>query len=178
MKLVFVRPNMHDGRSSDAMEPLAFAILKSLTPSDVDVQFFDERLEPIPFDIDVDLVAMTVETYTARRAYRIATEFRQRGAKVVLGGYHPTFLPDEALEHTDYVIRGEAEEALISFIETWENGRNFSKVPNLSYLTEGKTIHNPFIHAITKIRIRCKYLATTRFGVNHIGSNRAIRTGC
>jgi len=60
---------MYDDRSSDAMEPLCFAILKSLTPSDIDVSFFDERLETIPFDHPADLVAMTVETYTARRAY-------------------------------------------------------------------------------------------------------------
>ena len=58
---------------------------------------FDERLEPIPFDHDTDLIALTVETYTARRAYQIATRFRQRGVPVVMGGYHPTFLPDEAL---------------------------------------------------------------------------------
>lgn len=91
------------------MEPLCFAILKSLTPSDVHVELFDERLEPLPFDIDTDLVAMTVETYTARRAYQIADRFRRRGIPVVMGGYHPTFLPDEALEHADAVVKGDAE---------------------------------------------------------------------
>ena len=91
------------------MEPLCFAILKSLTPDDVDVELFDERLEPIPFDIDTELVAMTVETYTARRAYQIADRFRQRGIPVVMGGYHPTLLPDEALEHADAIVKGDAE---------------------------------------------------------------------
>ena len=80
------------------MEPLSFAILKSLTPSDVEVEFFDERLEEIPTDTSTDLVALTVETYTARRSYQIATEFRRRGVPVVMGGYHPSFLPDEALK--------------------------------------------------------------------------------
>jgi hypothetical protein len=67
MKITFIRPNMYDDRSSDAMEPLCFAILKSLTPADIDVSLYDERLEEIPLDLDSDLVAMTVETYTARR---------------------------------------------------------------------------------------------------------------
>ncbi len=123
MKLVFVRPNMHEGRSSDAMEPLAFAILTSLTPTDVDVRLFDERLEAVPFDVEADLVAMTVETYTARRAYRIAAEFRRRGVSVVLGGYHPTFLPDEALCYADAVVQGDAEGLWPTVVEDARRGR-------------------------------------------------------
>jgi len=109
MKVTFIRPNLYDDRSSDAMEPLCFAILKSLTPDDIETVFYDERLEPIPVDEDTDLVAMTVETYTARRAYKIAAEYRRRGIPVVMGGYHPTFLPDEGLEHADAVVKGDAE---------------------------------------------------------------------
>src|SRR5688572_31597497 len=91
------------------MEPLVFAILKSLTPPDVEVALHDERLEPIPYDEATDLVAMTVETFTARRAYQIANEFRARGVPVVMGGYHPTFLPQEALQFADAVVIGDAE---------------------------------------------------------------------
>ncbi len=109
MRITFIRPNLYDDRSSDAMEPLCFAILKSLTPPDIDTRFYDERLEPIPVDTDTDLVAMTVETYTARRAYQIADAYRQHGIPVVMGGYHPTFLPAEALQHADAVVRGDAE---------------------------------------------------------------------
>lgn len=109
MKITFIRPNLYDDRSSDAMEPLCFAILKSLTPADADISFFDERLETIPFDRPADLVALTVETYTARRAFQIAARFRRRGVPVVMGGYHPTFLPEETLEHADAVVKGDAE---------------------------------------------------------------------
>jgi radical SAM superfamily enzyme YgiQ (UPF0313 family) len=91
------------------MEPLCFAILKSLTPDNVETSFYDERLEPIPIDAETDLVAMTVETYTARRAYQIAAQYRELGIPVVFGGYHPTFLPDEALQHADAVVQGDAE---------------------------------------------------------------------
>ena len=109
MKVTFIRPNLFDRRSSDAMEPLSFAILKSLTPPDVETAFYDERLERLPFDEPTDLVAMTVETYTARRSYQIAAEYRRRGVTVVMGGYHPTFLPDEVLEHADAIVIGDAE---------------------------------------------------------------------
>jgi hypothetical protein len=67
MKITFIRPNLYDDRSADAMEPLCFAILKSLTPAEFEIEFYDERLEEIPFDIDTDLVALTVETCTAGR---------------------------------------------------------------------------------------------------------------
>lgn len=109
MKVTFIRPNLSARRSIDALEPLCFAILKGLTPPDVETVLHDERLEDIPFDEPTDLVALTVETYTARRAYQIADEYRKRGVKVVLGGYHPTFLPEEGLEHADAVVKGDAE---------------------------------------------------------------------
>jgi radical SAM superfamily enzyme YgiQ (UPF0313 family) len=109
VKVTFVRPNLYEKRSGDAMEPLAFAILKSLTPPDVETALYDERLEAIPYDEPTDLVAMTVETFTARRAYQIAKEFRSRGVRVVMGGYHATFLPDEALHFADAVVIGDAE---------------------------------------------------------------------
>jgi radical SAM superfamily enzyme YgiQ (UPF0313 family) len=109
MKITFVRPNMQATRTYDAMPPLCFAILKSLTPPGVETAFFDERLEPIRYDEPTDLAVLTVETYTARRSYQIASEYRRRVVPVVMGGYHPTFLPDEALRFADAVVQGDAE---------------------------------------------------------------------
>ncbi|MCF7734411.1 MAG: cobalamin-dependent protein [Akkermansiaceae bacterium] len=109
MRITLIRPNMNSDRSTDAMEPLVFAILAALTPDDVDLTLIDERLEPIPYDQPADLVAITVETYNARHSYQIAKRFRQRGVPVVMGGYHPTFLPQEALQYADAVAIGDAE---------------------------------------------------------------------
>jgi len=110
MKITFVRPNLLEARSCDAMQPLAFAVLKAQTPPDVEVELHDERLAPVPLDGATDLVAMTVETYTARRAYQLAAQFRRRGVPVVMGGYHPTFVPDECGHFADAVVVGDAED--------------------------------------------------------------------
>jgi radical SAM superfamily enzyme YgiQ (UPF0313 family) len=123
MKITFVRPNLFERRSFDAMHPLCFAILRSLTPPDVATAFYDERLEPVPLDEPTDLVAMTVETYTARRAYQIASAYRRRGIPVVMGGYHPTFLPDEALQFADAVVVGDAEGVWPQVVEDARSGR-------------------------------------------------------
>jgi radical SAM superfamily enzyme YgiQ (UPF0313 family) len=109
MKITFIAPRLMDTWSEDAMQPLVFAILAGLTPPDVELDFFDERLEHVPDDHDTDLVALTMETFTARRAYQIASRFRQRGIPVVMGGYHPSFLPKEALVYADAVVIGDAE---------------------------------------------------------------------
>ncbi len=123
MKITFVRPNLYSARSTDAMEPLAFAILTALTPPGVELALYDERVEPIPLDSPTDLVAMTVETYTARRAYQLAAQFRRRGVPVVMGGYHPTFLPDETLRFADAVVIGDAEQVWPQLVADAQAGR-------------------------------------------------------
>jgi radical SAM superfamily enzyme YgiQ (UPF0313 family) len=93
------------------MEPLAFAVLSGVTPSDVQRVLYDDRMERVPLDEPTDLVAISVETYTAQRAYQLADAFRARGVPVVLGGFHVTLLPEEAQEHADAIVVGQAEEA-------------------------------------------------------------------
>ncbi len=101
MKITFITP--HVGRKSSKeyvrtwqMEPLTIATLVGLTPPDVEIAYYDERVESINFDALTDLAAITVETYTAKRAYEIAAEYHKRGVKTLLGGYHVTLIPDEA----------------------------------------------------------------------------------
>ncbi len=122
-KITFIRPNMGDWRASDAMEPLVFAILASRTPSRIQCVLYDERLEPIPEDDRTDLVAITVETFTARRAYEIASNYRRRGIPVVMGGHHPTMLPQEALRYCDAVVIGDGEGLWEQVVEDVEHHR-------------------------------------------------------
>ena len=105
------------------MEPLPPATIAGLTPPDVDVRFYDDRMEEIPFDEPTDLVAISVETYTARRAYQIASEYRRRGVPVVMGGFHPTLCPDEVAEYADSVVVGEAEGIWPRLIDDFRHGR-------------------------------------------------------
>jgi radical SAM superfamily enzyme YgiQ (UPF0313 family) len=105
------------------MEPLPAAMLASLAPADIEVRFFDDRLEPIPYDQPTDLVAISIETYTARRAYQIASEFRRRGAPVVMGGFHATLCPGEVAEHCESLVIGEAETLFPGVIDDYRHGR-------------------------------------------------------
>ncbi|HNT74163.1 MAG TPA: radical SAM protein [Anaerolineae bacterium] len=91
------------------MEPLQLGVLAALTPPDVDVALYDDRCEAVPYDAPTDLVAITVETFTARRAYEIGAEYRARGVSVIMGGMHATLLPDEVAQHADSVYTGDAE---------------------------------------------------------------------
>lgn len=91
------------------MEPLPAATLAGLTPRDVEVKFYDDRMEVVPYDEPTDLVAMSVETYTAKRAYQIASEYRRRGVPVVMGGFHASLCPDEVAQYAEAVVTGEAE---------------------------------------------------------------------
>jgi len=90
--------------------PLGLATVAALAPPDIEVSLTDENIAAIDFQEETDLVGITVLTSTAQRAYEIADIFRARGIKVVLGGIHASFLPDEAGQHADAVVIGEAEQ--------------------------------------------------------------------
>jgi radical SAM superfamily enzyme YgiQ (UPF0313 family) len=114
MLVTLVKPTL--GRLDDGpfvdearMEPLQLGLLAGLTPPGVDVRLLDDRVDRIDPDEPTDLVGITIEAFTARRGYEIADGFRERGVPVVLGGMHPTLVPDEAAEHADAVVTGDAE---------------------------------------------------------------------
>lgn len=89
--------------------PLSLPLLAGLTPRDVDVRLIDENVEAADTKTPADWVAITCMTASAPRAYEIADGFRGRGIPVVMGGIHPTVMPDEASAHADAVVVGEAE---------------------------------------------------------------------
>ena len=112
------------------MEPLTIALLKAFTPQDIETVFYDDRIELIDYDTDADIIAITVETYTARRAYAIAEEFKKRGKTVILGGYHVTLVPEEALDKADSILVGNTE-------TTWAHMLNDHKSGSLKKIYKG-----------------------------------------
>lgn len=127
MKLTLIKPNI--GRREHSlyvdegrMEPLQLGILAALTPKDIEVVMYDDRMEEIPYDEPTDVVAITVETFTARRAYEISKEFRDRGVTVVMGGMHAMLLPEELEQHCDAVIVGDAEPVWETVMEDCRKG--------------------------------------------------------
>jgi radical SAM superfamily enzyme YgiQ (UPF0313 family) len=127
VRIALIYPNI--GRKGDSlfldgarMEPLGPAVIAGWTPPDVEVAFYDDRLEPIPYDAPFDLAAVSVQIFTARRSYEIAAAFRKRGVPVALGGVHVTLAPDEAAEHADTVVLGDAEWTWPALISDLRNG--------------------------------------------------------
>ena len=97
--------------------------IAAITPKNYNVEIVDENYEDIDFDKNIDLVGITCLTMTSPRVYKIAEEFRKRGKTVVLGGYHPTALPNEAKQHADAVVVGEAEITWPILLKDFERGR-------------------------------------------------------
>lgn len=104
------------------MESLPAATLAGLTPHDVTLRFYDDRMESIPFDEPTELVAISIETYTARRAYQIASEYRRRGVPVAMGGFHATLCPDEVAGYAEAVVVGEAEDSWPRLLDDARHG--------------------------------------------------------
>jgi len=129
MNLLFIQPSQLDEQGrvvkyrKGYMPSLALAILIGLTPNKHRITVVDDLVEEIPFDGDFDLVCITVMTVQAPRAYQIADRFRASGAQVVLGGVHPTFMPEEATQHADAVVVGEAESVWVKLLEEFESGQ-------------------------------------------------------
>jgi radical SAM superfamily enzyme YgiQ (UPF0313 family) len=102
--------------------PLSIFHLAGLTPREHEVEVVDDTVQEPGFEDSVDLVALTSTTSAIKRAYQIAGEFRRRKVKVVMGGIHATMLPDEALEHADSVVLGEAEDVWPQVIADSQQG--------------------------------------------------------
>ena len=93
--------------------PLTLPTLASLVPPEInaEVSVVDEGIAEIDLNADADLVGISAITGTSPRAYEIAAHFRGRGVPVVLGGVHPTLMPEEAQAHADAIVVGYAEQS-------------------------------------------------------------------
>lgn len=113
MKLLLVSPGWPKGRLWGELgfkfPSLSLAAIAAVTPPGWEVQLGDENMRPLDPNCDVQLVGLTAMTPQAPRAYEIAAAFRARGVTVVMGGFHASNLPQEALQHVDAVVVGEGD---------------------------------------------------------------------
>ncbi len=164
MKLLLVSPSGKLGRrilKAIKIPQLGLHILASLTPNDVAIKVVDEEIREIDYSLDFDLVGISCMTATANRSYQLADRYRQKGSKVVLGGIHPTILPEEAIQHADAVVIGEAEGCWADVINDCRKNKlqKFYRVPvpDLSkYPSPRRDFH------IDKALFNCVGLVTTR----------------
>ncbi len=122
MQLELIAPASEE---STYLPRMGLGLLAALTPPDVEVIYTDEIVKS--FDLekdlkDIDLVGISVDSKTAARSYRIADAYRARGTKVILGGIHPTALPEEAIQHADSVVVGEADVIWSQVVEDFRAG--------------------------------------------------------
>ena len=101
---------------------LSLPVIAAYTPPTWDVKLVDEAVQTIDFDEPCDMVGISVMTCYAPRAYELATEFRKRGKTVVLGGVHPSYCPEEALQYCDTIVCGEAEDLWPQAMADFEAG--------------------------------------------------------
>jgi radical SAM superfamily enzyme YgiQ (UPF0313 family) len=127
MNILFVSPTRLNASGKPVkyrkafIPPLALAILDGLTPDHHNTQIVDDIVEDIDFEGSYDLVAISAMTIQVERAYQIADAFRDRGVKVIMGGMHPTVLPEEAKQHADSIVIGEADNIWEQVLDDCEN---------------------------------------------------------
>jgi radical SAM superfamily enzyme YgiQ (UPF0313 family) len=196
MKILLVFPRIEHGsttykdKGSWVLILLGYPIITlphiaAITPKKHSVEILNENFEDIDYNTETDLIGITCYTMTAPRVYQISDEFRRRGKKVVLGGYHPTALPEEALQHADSVLLGMAEANWLELLKDYEKGKlkriyqrntNFD-MGNIPSLRRDLIKHNPYMGAIQSTRgctNRCEFCAIGSF-CNHGVRQRPIK---
>jgi len=123
MKLLLINPLDKDTCAySRHFPPLSLGYIAALTPPEWDIELIDEHFEDLTFP-GADLVAVTAMTIQINRVYEICRTYKKMGIPVIVGGIHPSMLPDEALKYAASVVVGEAEGLWQNVIDDFSNAR-------------------------------------------------------
>jgi radical SAM superfamily enzyme YgiQ (UPF0313 family) len=179
MKIAFLAPagamHRHSGSFGKSLHyaPLTLTTLAALVPPGMaDVVIYDETAGKIPLDVDADLICITCITGTSSRCYAFADYFRRRGKTVVLGGVHPTLMPDEAGKHADAVVTGFAEQTFPQLLFDFNNkslkprydqGDDFTidnrVIPRRELLNKNRYITMNSLEAVRGCSLPCTFCA-------------------
>jgi radical SAM superfamily enzyme YgiQ (UPF0313 family) len=140
---------------------LAIPTLISLTPEEHEIRVFDENIEKIDYSWPADLAGICVRTQFALRAYEISQEYGKRGVKTVLGGIHPSMCPEEAMQHCDSVVVGEAEGVWPTVLLDAENGQ-LKKLYRANGLADLQAYPIPTRSSLSRDRYFMDILQTTK----------------
>ena len=157
------------------LTPLAVA---AAAPDFVDCRIIDESVEPVDLDSDADVVGLSFMTFNAPRAYELARAFKQRGKTVILGGYHPSLMPEEAIRHGDAVCIGDADANLPPMMEDFRRGslRRFYRQTcdrfggrrvNRALLREREYLTPAVVQATRGCRFGCEFCSIAAFSRRH-----------
>src|ERR1700741_1895417 len=154
--------------------PLAglLAVAASLPREQYEIVLTDENIETVDFDLKTDLVGISAMTSYVNRGYEIADEFRARGVPVVMGGVHPSFMPQEALKHCDGVVIGEVELVIDKLLDDLEQGTMRGtyksdrlhpmvglKMPRYELLKKGRYVNRTFVQTSRGCHQGCTFCA-------------------
>ena len=193
MKILLISPAIDGEKRTNKelmMPQLALYVLQGLTPPEHEVVIVEEEAEYLDLDQECDLVGISCMTSNAPRAYQLCREFKKRGKTVVLGGVHPSILPEEALQYADSIVIGEAEgvwETLLNdFRENKLQERYHDPLPDLKkYVPKdfSRIIKRRLFHLIPIMTTRgCPYncdfcCVTNLFGkkIRHVPIENTVR---
>ncbi|MEK6892790.1 MAG: radical SAM protein, partial [Nanoarchaeota archaeon] len=165
---------------------LALANIAALTPKEDEISVCDEQISPINYNIDIDLVAISVNTSVSKRAYEIADNFRKKGVKVVFGGFHPSLMPEESLKHADTILIGDADGSWQVLIRDFKNGELKKKyvsnqksslnlsTPKWDIFKGMGYVSTNFVEATRGCSHNCKFCSTSPF-YHHLHRTRPIQ---
>jgi radical SAM superfamily enzyme YgiQ (UPF0313 family) len=125
------------GHETHFVPPITGIHLAAITPPEYPVRVIHQQIEAVDFETPADLIALSFFSGFAPEAYRRAREFKRRGKRVVAGGPHATFSPDEVLEYCDCVVIGEAESIWAQLLTDATNGRLQKRYVGKALLLEG-----------------------------------------
>lgn len=98
-------------------------------------------------DYSPELIGLTAVTITINKCFDIAKAIKEQNPKIniVIGGPHPTSLPEESIKnkYIDFVVVGEGERTIIELVkELKEKGKSFEKIDGLVFKNKKKVIRN------------------------------------
>jgi radical SAM superfamily enzyme YgiQ (UPF0313 family) len=164
MKILLISPTIDAEQRTNKglmMPQLALYILEGLTPQGHEVKIIEEEAEHIDLEQECDLVGISCMTANAPRAYELCLEFKKRGKTVILGGVHPTILPDEALQYADCVVVGEAEGVWETLLKDFQDN-NLKRKYHIPRPDLGKYVPKDFSKIIKKISFHLVPIMTSR----------------